>query len=299
MRTLHTGIRVADEERSIAFYAALGYEVVGRVRETPMGRLTMLKLPQDEFVSLELVHNPAPNTAQPGALNHLVLQVEDMKASIATLAGHENPTESPTSPDDSDDFLTAWVTDPDGVRIELVQWPAGHAAGMTREDFANQTDPPPAPSSTASAMTTPPTADFTATVARTQRAVAALLGGDPEPEKDLWSRRNDIILANPAGGFRRGWQEVETGLNLAARGFAGGRACTFHEVTLEAGTDLAYLFELERFTSDLTEGRGVVTGSLRVVMIFRLEDGAWKLVHRQADTLTETDDQEHDHGAAR
>ena len=26
---------------------------------------------------------------------------------------------------------TSWLTDPDGYRIELVQWPPGHPAGMT------------------------------------------------------------------------------------------------------------------------------------------------------------------------
>jgi lactoylglutathione lyase len=31
---------------------------------------------------------------------------------------------------------TGWITDPDGYRIELVQWPAGHADGMTSADFA-------------------------------------------------------------------------------------------------------------------------------------------------------------------
>ena len=33
-------------------------------------------------------------------------------------------------------------------------------------------------------------------VERTQRAVAALLKGDPEPAKELWSRRDDVTLAN-------------------------------------------------------------------------------------------------------
>ena len=136
-------------------------------------------------------------------------------------------------------------------------------------------------------MTDVARAQFTATVARTQHAVAALLGGDAEPEKELWSRRDDITLANPAGGFRRGWADVEAGLDLAASGFAGGRSCTFEEVAVEAGTDIGYVFELERFRSDQTEGRRVVDGALRAVMIFRMEDGDWKLVHRQADTLTE------------
>ena len=43
-RTLHVGIRVADLDRSLAFYAALGYDVIGRVPETPLGELVMLKL---------------------------------------------------------------------------------------------------------------------------------------------------------------------------------------------------------------------------------------------------------------
>ena len=129
--------------------------------------------------------------------------------------------------------------------------------------------------------------DFWVAVKRTQAAVAALLGGDPEPEKALWSRRDDITLANPAGGFRRGWHDVEVGLDLAASGFAGGRTCTFEEVSVVAGTDIAYVFELERFESNRRPEGGVVAGALRVVMIFRLEDGDWKLVHRQADTLTE------------
>jgi len=136
------------------------------------------------------------------------------------------------------------------------------------------------------ATSDPRSPDFGVTVQKTQRAVAALLAGDPEPEKALWSRRDDITLANPAGGFRRGWDQVETGLDLAASGFAGGRTCTFEAVHIVAGTDVSYVFEFERFESNITEAPGVISGALRVVMIFRLEDGDWKLVHRQADTLT-------------
>ena len=34
MRTLHVGLRVSDLERSLAFYAAVGYTVAGRVEGT-------------------------------------------------------------------------------------------------------------------------------------------------------------------------------------------------------------------------------------------------------------------------
>jgi lactoylglutathione lyase len=30
---------------------------------------------------------------------------------------------------------TAWLSDPDGYRIELVQWPPGHPDGITAADF--------------------------------------------------------------------------------------------------------------------------------------------------------------------
>jgi lactoylglutathione lyase len=135
MRTLHVGLRVSDLDRSLAFYTALGYEVLGAVPETAFGRLTMLKLPGDEFVSLELVHDPDGGRVEPGGLNHLVVKVESMQSTIAELAGHGIEAEAPASPDGSDDFWTSWLTDPDGYRIELVQWPAGHPDGMTAADL--------------------------------------------------------------------------------------------------------------------------------------------------------------------
>lgn len=135
MRTLHVGLRVAELERSLTFYGALGYTVVGTVPETEFGSLTMLKLPGDEFVALELVHNPDDGEISPRGLNHLVITVDSMTATIADLAANGLTAESPSSPDGSDDFRTSWITDPDGYRIELVQWPAGHADGMSESDF--------------------------------------------------------------------------------------------------------------------------------------------------------------------
>jgi lactoylglutathione lyase len=140
MRTLHVGLRVADLDRSLAFYTSLGYEVVGEVPETDLGHLTMLKLPGDEFVAIEVVHDPHgatadSDTATDTRLSHLVIQVDSMDATLSELAAHGIDVEAPTSPDGSDDFRTTWIVDPDGNRIELVQWPAGHAEGMTATDF--------------------------------------------------------------------------------------------------------------------------------------------------------------------
>jgi lactoylglutathione lyase len=142
MRTLHVGLRVADLERSLAFYTAIGYEVLGDVPATELGSLTMLKLPGDEFVTLELVHDRDSGPVTSGGFSHLVIQVDDMQATRAQLAAGGIQTEEPGSPDGSADFWTAWVTDPDGYRIELVQWPDGHPDGMTRSDFTEPKQSP-------------------------------------------------------------------------------------------------------------------------------------------------------------
>src|SRR5215213_2859507 len=129
MRMLHVGLRVTHLDRSLAFYTALGYAEVGRVPETQFGSLTMLKLPDDPFVSLELVHDPERPVKDASAVNHLVVQVTDLDATIADLAARGVTADPPSEPGPG--LRTTWLTDPDGYRIELVQWPPGHPAGTT------------------------------------------------------------------------------------------------------------------------------------------------------------------------
>jgi lactoylglutathione lyase len=137
MRTLHLGLRVSDPERSLAFYTAVGYEVIGTVEGTAYGTLTMLQLPGDDFVTIELVYDPANGEAGPGnGINHLVIQVESLDATRTGLAAkgiEAEPIEYPGGPTGP---RTCWITDPNGYRIEVVQWPDGHADGITRADFA-------------------------------------------------------------------------------------------------------------------------------------------------------------------
>lgn len=130
---VHLGLRVTDLDRSLAFYAALGYAELDRVPDTPFGSLTMLQLPDDPFVSLELVHDPARPVTDASAVNHLVVQTEDLDATIADLVARGVPAEPVAEPGPG--LRTSWLTDPDGNRIELVQWPAGHAAGLTVADM--------------------------------------------------------------------------------------------------------------------------------------------------------------------
>jgi lactoylglutathione lyase len=136
MRTLHVGLRVTDLGRSLAFYTAIGYEVVGSVPETSIGRLTMLKLPDDEFVTVELVHDGDP-VDRGTDVSHLVVQVESMADTLGVLADRGIEPVAPGQ--ESDDGLrTTFVADPDGRRIELVQWPAGHTDGITAADWSEE-----------------------------------------------------------------------------------------------------------------------------------------------------------------
>ena len=97
----------------------------------------MLKLPGDEFVTIELVHDPTQGAADVGAgLSHFVIKVESLDTTISELAARGIDVDEPAAPDGSDDVRTTWIIDPDGNRIELVQWPADHADGMTAADFA-------------------------------------------------------------------------------------------------------------------------------------------------------------------
>ena len=136
MRTLHVGLRVSDLQRSLVFYKAVGYAVIGTVEGTPHGTLCMLQLPDDPFVTLELVHNPAHgNDGHGTGISHLVIQAGSLDAALADLAANGITAEPPGLPGGPDGARTSWITDPDGYRIELVQWPAGHADGITKADF--------------------------------------------------------------------------------------------------------------------------------------------------------------------
>src|SRR4051794_31274901 len=96
----------------------------------------MIKLPDDEFVTIELVHVPTdPHPGGKPGLGCFAIAVQSMHDTVAALAERNVGAEAPSSPDGNPDFLTSWIVDPDGNRIELVQWPPGHAAGMSPADW--------------------------------------------------------------------------------------------------------------------------------------------------------------------
>lgn len=136
VKTLHTAYRVTDLPISLQFYAALGYGEVGRVDIGGGATLTMLKFPGEDVVTLELVHQPADGSVDLGTgFSHIVVQVENLASTIQSLSEYGLRPGPVQRPDGTHGPQTSWLTDPNGYRVELVQWPAGHADGITEADF--------------------------------------------------------------------------------------------------------------------------------------------------------------------
>ena len=128
--------------------------------------------------------------------------------------------------------------------------------------------------------------DLVEFIEQDHRAIDALLKGDPEPIKKLFSRRDDVTLANPFGPPARGWNKVAETVERAASVFREGEATGYERISEYATADLAYIVEIEREQAKLGTADEVTPFSLRATTIFRREDGNWRIAHRHADPIT-------------
>jgi lactoylglutathione lyase len=119
---VHTCLRVRDPDASIGFYRALGFEERGRLNFESAYNL-YLGLPGGGDV-LELTVNVGreePYDLGEG-YNHVAITVDDIDSVLGSLAeiGVE-PEKPPYKPGGRDDLpRIAFVADPDGYRVELV-----------------------------------------------------------------------------------------------------------------------------------------------------------------------------------
>jgi uncharacterized protein (TIGR02246 family) len=127
--------------------------------------------------------------------------------------------------------------------------------------------------------------DFDAMVDETHRGLDEFVKGNADRVMGLFSRREDVTLANPLGPPRRGRTEVEKATEQAAAPFREGTV-RYEEVSRHVTPELAYLVEIERFQAKVGGSEEVSSGALRVTMIFRREDDGWRIVHRHADPIT-------------
>ncbi len=135
MKTLFPAFRVSDLAVALEFYTALGYDTLGHVDLGAGVHLAMLAFPEEPAVSLELVHRPGGDPVTPGGCDHLAVQVDDLDATRERLRVSGLEPGDVKLPGGLEGPRTVWLVDPDGYRIELVQWPPGHPVGMTRADF--------------------------------------------------------------------------------------------------------------------------------------------------------------------
>jgi ketosteroid isomerase-like protein len=112
------------------------------------------------------------------------------------------------------------------------------------------------------------------------------LKGNPEPVNKLWSRREDVTLANPFGPSVRGWDEVAKVTDHATSQVRDGELVSVEIVAKHVTAELAYVVEIERPKAKIGGSEDITPFALRVTMIFRPEDGGWKIVHRHADPIT-------------
>ncbi len=118
------------------------------------------------------------------------------------------------------------------------------------------------------------------------RAVDAVVKGDPAPQELLWSRAEDVTLANPLGPPARGWTEVSNALRRAVAQLSDGEVLASERISGYSSDDLAYILEVERFRVKVGGADEPGLSSLRVTTIFRREVDGWKILHRHADPIT-------------
>jgi ketosteroid isomerase-like protein len=118
------------------------------------------------------------------------------------------------------------------------------------------------------------------------QALDEFVKGNPEPVKKLYSHGEDVSLANPLGPAARGWEQVAQAIERAASNFRDGELVSVETVAKYVTPELAYSVWVERVKAKIGGREDIVPSALRVTIIFRAEEGAWKVVHRHADPIT-------------
>jgi lactoylglutathione lyase len=125
MRILHTMIRVGDLERSLDFYTrVLGMKLLRR-KDYPDGRFTLAFVgfaPEAEQAALELTHNWDTARYDLGAgFGHVAIEVEDAYAACAAIKERGGVVTREAGPMKHGSTVIAFVQDPDGYKLELIQ----------------------------------------------------------------------------------------------------------------------------------------------------------------------------------
>ncbi len=125
MQLLHTMLRVSSLERSIDFYTnVLGMRVL-RIRENPEYKYTLAFVgytEETENAVIELTYNWGVDHYDHGdAYGHIALAVEDVAATCEHIRNAGAKVTREAGPVKGGSTMIAFVEDPDGYKIELIQ----------------------------------------------------------------------------------------------------------------------------------------------------------------------------------
>ncbi|HTC61173.1 MAG TPA: VOC family protein [Solirubrobacteraceae bacterium] len=123
MPLIHTCYRIADIDRSIAFYNALGFEEVGRI---PIGEEAInvfMNQPDDgNMPRLELTYNFGVDSYEIGSgYGHIAIAAPDLDRMLERLAELGIQPEKPPYSVREGGSRLCFVKDPDGYRIEIIE----------------------------------------------------------------------------------------------------------------------------------------------------------------------------------
>lgn len=125
MRLLHTMLRVGDLQRSIDFYTrVLGMKLL-RTTERPEQKYSLAFVGFDANpaqAEIELTYNHGVDRYEIGtAYGHIALQVEDAAAACERIRAAGGTVTREAGPVKGGATVIAFVQDPDGYKIELIQ----------------------------------------------------------------------------------------------------------------------------------------------------------------------------------
>ncbi len=146
--------------------------------------------------------------------------------------------------------------------------------------------PPPEPGADESI----PTPDFDAAVAANRQVQRLTTHGataspaDRRRASNVWSRRDEVTLANPLGPPIVGYANIEREASAVLASFAGG-GVEFEEVTRAATPELGFILDIERIQARRVGSDAITALDLRVLTMLRREEGGWKRVLRHADRI--------------
>jgi ketosteroid isomerase-like protein len=126
--------------------------------------------------------------------------------------------------------------------------------------------------------------DFEEFMRQRDEAARAFVSGDAAPISRIVARDSPATFFGPMGGTVQGAEEVSSTYARDSSHFLSGDS-SFEILHMAAGDTIAYWVGFQRATARLDGRTEDIPFNLRVTEVFRREDGAWKLIHRHADSL--------------